>query len=246
MGVNVIVVLNIVLMIGRGNKQRIKINNLNTQILQIVHLVHNTLQVAAVKISDVHCRRITVPVVHMLHFLIDVLVLVVLDIIGGVAVAETVHINLVHYRTLRPLRRLEAGNDNEVIIVVAVLMQTASGIVITHNPADIDFKTVGQFFVFKLHFNAVKIEALIRPFLGHENSFTSADKKDTVNIIFCRTETDGYQIVRAGLRGSHIVLSGIAEQRFFVQYRPHGCNIQLILFFTSKLIKIHKIPSNFL
>ena len=179
----------------------------------------------------------------MLHLLVDILVLVVLDIIGGVAVAETIHINLIHYRTLRPLRRLEAGYDNEVIIVVAVLVQTASGIIITHNPADIDLKAVGQFFVFKLYFNAVKIETLIRPFPGHEKSFTSTDKKDTVNIIFCRAETDGYQIVRAWLRRSHIVLSGIAEQRFFVQYRPHGCNIQLILFFTTELIKVHKKTS---
>ena len=54
MRINVVIILNIIFVIGRRNKQGIKINNINAQILQIIHLVKNTLQITAVKFTDPH------------------------------------------------------------------------------------------------------------------------------------------------------------------------------------------------
>ena len=47
MGINIVIVLNIILMVGRRHKQRIEIDHIHAQFLQIIHLIKNALQIAA-------------------------------------------------------------------------------------------------------------------------------------------------------------------------------------------------------
>ena len=64
MRIDIIIILNIVLMVGRRYEKRIKINHINPQILQIIKLIHYPLQITAIEIPDIKGRR------HLFQFLI--------------------------------------------------------------------------------------------------------------------------------------------------------------------------------
>ena len=121
MGINIIVILYIVFMVGGRYKQGIKINNINPQILQIIHLIQNTLQIPSVKIPYIHLCRICVPVLYLPGFIPDIMILSCEDIIGRIPVAKAIHINLVHYRALCPGRCGKTGDDAEIIMLLRLL-----------------------------------------------------------------------------------------------------------------------------
>ena len=62
----VIVVLNIIFMIGRRDKERVKVNHFNAQILKVIQLIQNSLKIAAIEVTDIHVMRISLPVLLLL------------------------------------------------------------------------------------------------------------------------------------------------------------------------------------
>ena len=64
-GVNVVIVLRVVLVIGGRHENGIEVDRFNPQLIQIIELVHDPLQVAAVVLARVVWRGRTVPVVDM-------------------------------------------------------------------------------------------------------------------------------------------------------------------------------------
>ena len=68
MGINVIIVLNIVFVIGRGHKQRIKVDHFHSKLFQIIQFIQHPLQIAPIKLPDRHrLRRLLVPVFDLLR-----------------------------------------------------------------------------------------------------------------------------------------------------------------------------------
>ena len=114
MGIDIIIILNVIFMIGRRNKKRVEVDHFHAKTFDIVQLVKNPLQIAAVKIIDIQRIRILVPVFHMMDRLfIHINIFSVLYIVYRISVPESVHKDLIHHRALGPVRRLKSGGDPE-------------------------------------------------------------------------------------------------------------------------------------
>ena len=108
-----IIILRIIFMVGRGDKQRVEIDHFDSEILQIIQLLSYALQIAAVEIADIHRGRPLIPVLYVMHMAPDVGVFIVEYIILLIAPAETVRIDLIHDRALCPVGCGESRTDPE-------------------------------------------------------------------------------------------------------------------------------------
>ena len=122
MRIYIIVILNIIFMIGWRNKNRIQINDIHAKSLQIIKLIHNTLQITTIEAADIHIVRILKPVLDLARAFPDIAVLVVLDIIGRISIVETIHENLIEHSTSRPFRNRESRRNLEIIIWIQILL----------------------------------------------------------------------------------------------------------------------------
>ena len=229
MGINIVIVLDIILMIGWGDKQWVKVNDLYAQILQIIHLVQHTLQVAAIELADIHLCRITSPILYTVHRFPDVTVLIGKHIIGRISVAETIRINLVHDRTLCPVRCMESGNNDKVIIFIDFLYQT-SHIVDACDPAGLHFKIIRHLLIIQPHDISVIVKVIIALHTYHEVFLTAAYQEHSVHIISGGPEADRHFGKTGRLFRNHIFRTGICKKCSPVKYRSHGRNILLIIF----------------
>ena len=119
--VDMVVILSIVFMVGGRNEQRIEINSLYAQILQIVEFFSDPLQIAAVETADVEFVGIFIPLGYALRVPARVVIFVVLHVVRGVAVAETVGENLIENGALSPVGNLEARHERKVVFGLNVL-----------------------------------------------------------------------------------------------------------------------------
>ena len=229
MGINIIIVLNIVFMVGRGYEQRVKIDHLNPQLLQVVHLVQYALQVSSVELTDIHLCRIPSPVLYTVHRLPDIAVFIGQHIIGGIAIAETIGIDLVHYRTFCPVGSMEAGNDDKVIILVDLLHQS-SHIKNTRDPAGLYLKIVRYLLVIQTHHISIIIKIIIALHSYHEMLLPTAYEEYPVHVIPGGTETDRHLGIRFRLFRNHILRTCICKKSSSVKYGSHGSNILLVIF----------------
>ena len=81
MRINIIIVLYIILMVRRRHEQRIKVNHLDSKILQIVQLIYDSLQISAIKILHVTYIRQLIPVCHPVHIPVQIPVFPVFHIV---------------------------------------------------------------------------------------------------------------------------------------------------------------------
>ena len=101
-----VIVLTVILVVAWGNKHRIQINHIHPKLLQIIQFIHDSLKIAAVKFPDTHnCRNFS-PVIHFHGNIPNIGVFSGFHIIGRISVIKTIHINLVHDRTLQPFRHM--------------------------------------------------------------------------------------------------------------------------------------------
>ena len=191
MGINIVIILNIVFVVGRGHKQGIEINNINTQILQIIHLVKNTLQITAIKFTDAHGCRIFLPVIHLHCLVTDILIFPGEYIIGRISVIKPVYIDLIHNSTLGPLRCLKPGNDTELILWPHFLHYT-SRIIKAVQLAGFYNEIIGKLCILQFHFTGKVFKIFILGFPHHQMPCFSMYKKDSVYIIYRCPETDHY------------------------------------------------------
>ena len=210
MRINVVIILNIIFVIGRRNKQGIKINNINAKILQIIHLIKYTLQITSVKFTDPHAGRMLVPVLYADGFVPDILIFICQDIIRRIAIIEAIHVDLVHYRSLSPFRRLKARNNPEKERFLRVLGNSAR-IIDTINPSDLHLKIIAVLFLLYLD-GTGKIIKLIVPFCnGHQNSLIIVYQKNPVDILRLGTESYLYFRIRIGFCRTDIILCCVTE-----------------------------------
>ena len=169
MRVHIIIILRIILVIGRRHKDRIQIDCLHAELLQIIQLVDDSLKISSVEISHVHICRGLIPVLDSLYMLVDIAVFIGENVIRGIAVPEPVRINLVHDASLRPVRRMESRNDPEQIIRRRLSLHTEltvkTGIVSCH-----DLKIIRKNLVPDFDLNAEKIKPVAALLKVHPHS----------------------------------------------------------------------------
>ena len=124
MGIDMLVVLAVVFVVGGRYKHRIQINGLYPKALNVIQLIPNALQISSIKTAYIHGRRIFSPVRHTAHRLSDVNILPRLYIIVGISVAKTICKNLVHHRPLSPVRRVKARSDLKIKLRPAISSRT--------------------------------------------------------------------------------------------------------------------------
>ena len=103
-------------MIGRRDKDRIQIEDLHTQVAQVVQLVNDALQVSAVEVSYIHGLGQAVPFVHGVHMAVDIAVFIRFHVVGGISVAEAVDKDLVHDGAFGPVRCGKTGENPERVV----------------------------------------------------------------------------------------------------------------------------------
>ena len=238
-GVNIIIVLNVILMVRGRDKQRVKINNIHPQILQVIQLVNHPLQVAPVKFPYIHLRRIALPILHPVNRLVNIQVFARQHVIGRVAVTESVHINLIHDGSLRPIWRLKAGNNDKIIVFVYFLHQ-APGVIIARQPPRCHLEIVCRLFVLQLKLKSVIVKMLCHLNLVHDMLFAFIHQEHPVHIMLRRAEPNRNLIKGIRLRGSDILLRGVGVQCPPVKDGAHLRYIPLIVFqlFYSIQIKL--------
>ena len=121
MRIDIIIILYIIFMIGRRYKEGIEIDHLNAEILQIIQLIHDTLQVPSIKVTDIHRRRKLIPVLYLRSRRSDIDIFPVFHIVCRISIIETIHKDLIHHRSLCPLRGRKSRNDDKRIVVLSVI-----------------------------------------------------------------------------------------------------------------------------
>lgn len=80
---------------------------------------------------------------------------------AGCPVTESIHINLIKYRSFCPIRCLKARNEPEMIIFVDIFADT-SQIIVTDDFTRLHFEIINQLLIFQLYGNGIIIEIFIR------------------------------------------------------------------------------------
>ena len=115
MRVYIIIILNIVFVVGRRDKQRIEVQDFHAQILQVIQLIDHSLQIPAIELPHPHLIRIFIPVCYLPAVISYIKILPGLYIIGLVAIIEPVCKNLIHYRPFCPIRRRKSWYNDKFI-----------------------------------------------------------------------------------------------------------------------------------
>ena len=220
MRIDMVIILGVVFVIGGRHEQRVEIDRLYPQILQVVQLLPHALQVAAVEIAHVHALRPLIPVFDLPDMLPDIGILIIKHIVGRIAVKKPVRIDLVHDGALRPGGRGESGTDPEGPDVLppaddAVLAQSLTGA-----PAD-DHKIIAQDVSSHLDLRRIVVKDSLAFFKIQPLAKMLAYQPDLIHIGFGGPHAEGHDISDLGFRGKHIVAALIRKQRFPVQRGDH-------------------------
>ena len=228
MGIDVIIILGIVLVVRGRYENRVHVNDLNSQILQVVQFIQNSLQVAAVKAADIHRLGIFVPILHTLHLLANVAVLSGQHIIGGIAVAETVHVNLIHDRALGPLRRGKTRNDTEGITALQIVRHV---LLIIEKPfiPGTDLKKVRNQLCSHVYLCLIVIKISFGSDLFHGPAGFSADDIHLIHVVLPCTESQGHSVARLRFQRNPVNAGFVRVKRLLINF-SHIFTLSTMLF----------------
>ena len=157
MRIDVIIVLYVIFMIGRRYKKRVKIDHFDAKVLQVIQLIHDSLKISPVEVSDIHRSRNLIPVTDLRAGRSDVDIFSILYVICRIPVIKAVHKDLVHHGPFRPCRCREAGNNNERVIVLPVIRDPAA-VEITDLLAFLDLKRILERLCPQLAFDLIVVK----------------------------------------------------------------------------------------
>ena len=187
MRINVVIILDVITMVGGRDEQRVEINHVNPQFLQIIHLIQHALQISAIEITHIHLRRIAVPILHAHGLIPDISIFPGKHIIGRIPIAEAIHHDLVHHRTLGPIRRGKSGNDRQIIMLFRLLHHSPD-IIITSGLSGLNLKIISDLLIIQLMSMFIIVKKRIRRDLKHQILLSIAHKKDPIQIILLGAE----------------------------------------------------------
>ena len=228
MRINIVIILRIIFVIGRGNENRVQIDSLNPQLLQIIKFIQHPLQIAAVKILDIHILRHLIPVIYLMHVPVNIIVLMIQNIIGRISVAEPVHKDLVHDTALGPVRRMKTRMNSEHMLR-GRLMSGSQPVVITGCFSRQDFKVIGKCILCHRNFCRIIIKIALCPLEMHPDPVFFVMKVNPVRVVPCGSEADGHHIAGIRLHRGDKHLRLIAVQRLLSEQWPHMDHILCVV-----------------
>ena len=219
--VNVFIILAVIFVAGGRDEDRIQIQHLYAEVLQVVQFVDNSLDIPAVKIADIRVRRRRVPVVLMLGVADDIVVFVVHHVVRRIPVAEPIRKDLVLHGALRPLWHMEPGNEAEGIGWVEVrhvvlVVPGADSVVGDPSPVRaFDQEAVKDLFPVADNPALVVIKIFIRTEPHHERSHRQGLKNDRnpLRAVPCHTDAQSHRIPRVRFLRKTVHRGFIAEYR---------------------------------
>ena len=118
MWIYIIIILYIIFMIRRRYKQRIKVNNIYSEIFKIIQLIPYALQISTVEFPDTHRFRILIPILYFIDMLSYIIIFIIKYIVLWSSISKSIHKYLVHDSTLSPRRNLVSRYYTKIIILV--------------------------------------------------------------------------------------------------------------------------------
>ena len=220
MWIYIIIILTVILMITWRDKNWIQINNLNSQILQIIQFVHDSLQVTAVKFTYAHHCRNLIPLFYLYTLISNIMIFSGHNIIGRISVKKTVYINLVHYRTFGPLWSIKARINFK--IHPALMLHTDSLIiVITGYPSILYLKIITEDVLSNRYLGRIIIKSVLCLANLHLHTLLLAYQIYRIHIISLGTEFDRYCISCLWFCRCSVIFCSVTEKRLFIKHRTH-------------------------
>ena len=221
MGIDMLVILHIVFMAGGGDENRVQVQNLYAEGLQIVQLVQNALQVPAVKGPDVRVRGERGPVGDVLRMADGIIVFVVGHVIGGIPVTETFRKNLILHGSFRPFRNMKAGLKAEGIRRIVFresVFHGAASVFVVGNADPVrafDQETVHDLGRVADNAGLIEIKEIIGAFLFHQRADFQGfrEENDPFGASFRDPDPDIDRVADVRLGGKTVKRRFIAENR---------------------------------
>ena len=213
MRIDVVIILTVVLVIGRRDKQRIEIDHFNSQILQIIQLVPHALKITAVEAAHIHGRRIGAPVGYLMYRTPNIDILTFRHIVALVTVAETVHKDLVHDRALCPLRRMKSRRNTKCIAALNI-HSCAQTVKIADCAALHHLEIIALRLTVRLHAILVIVKQAVRRYLPHLRLYILIflNIKNLIDIIFCCAKPESYRLTCVRFLRVSVILRLIRKQ----------------------------------
>ena len=211
MGINVFVVLRVVFVAGRGQKNRVQVDCLNPQVLQIIQLFHDPLEVSAVELAVADGGGRLIPVVHFYNRTPHIIIFPVNYIVGFVSIEKAVHKNLVHDSPDRPFGRMESRHHVPPVSRADGIADPTAGVAIFFSSRD-EHKIISERTFRHFKCDTVVIKKLIRFRKMHPQMGTVHDEKADLHFVFSRAQADRHLIMKIRLGGNEIFLCRITEK----------------------------------
>ena len=211
----IVVILNIIFMIGRRYKDWIQIQNIHTQLLQIIQLIPYSLNISSIKCAHIHTIRTFIPIRHLMYAFVNINIFPVFHIIGCIPVAEPICKDLVHNSAFCPIRRFKARHNPERIVFLQILRH-AQTVIKASLVACTDFKIITDRAVQRRNCISIIVKSSLCICFFHTDLVASADKKHIIHIIYRCPELNSYLLSQLRLKRCLIICAFIAEKRRFI------------------------------
>ena len=228
MRIDVVVILNVVLVARRRDKNRVQVQNFNTKLAQIVEFLDHARKVSAVKFLHILALRRTVPVRHALGITVDIVIFAGLHIVGRIAVAEAVDENLVHDRALRPVRRVESRRNPETHRL-AVREHHTEPVVAEHAVLRGHLEEVVKRLVDELHLGPVPVKPVIALIARHIDAARALldHNRNAPRLILPDAQLYGHGVIGLRLAGRAEHLRPVREDGLRLKRFFHLCLCQI-------------------
>ena len=147
---------------------------------------------------------------NFFYMLAQVTVLICLHIVGCVAVIEAVNENLIHDRTLGPVRCMEAGENPEAVTRLRV-SRHAQLVIVADRPSESDLEKIIERPVMHDNVNAVIIKAMPAVLPRKRKPVLLMAEENLICVVLCRAEADRNDVAGIGFHRLPVHLRLITE-----------------------------------
>ena len=211
MGIDVLVILGVVLVTGRGQKDGVEVDCLHPKRFQVIQLVDHSLQVSSVELPEAVGGGGLIPVLHAHNRTAVIFKFAGQHIVGRVPVTEPVNKNLVHHRAARPCGRVKTGYDVPEICRPDGIADAAPGVAVTASARN-DLKVIAERTYSDLKLDCIVVKKGVRVGLPHVQVALLCHEKTGLYLLPADTQPDRNLVVEVRFAWTYIVFSCIAEK----------------------------------
>ena len=216
-GIDGIIIRCVILVVGGRDKQRVKVDNLNTQTLEIIQFLPDSLQIPSIKLGHIKICRILIPVFHPACHGLNIAVFPIFHVVRAVAIAEPVHQNLVHDRSLCPVGRGKSRYHKKRILLTHLGGHSDSVIKI-YLSVLAEFKIIGIPLILQLNRDSVVVKFFSGKLQCHGKPFLLMDQTDLRLLSPGHAEADLHLIVDLRFPRNTVFSCSVAKNCFFFHF----------------------------